>query len=208
MNAYKDILLPYSSNKFGEVIIFNPENGKTYYRTTHQQFKKFYDLMKSKGFEDGEINISIENNFLGIVNIAMQSLDNFYRSFRNELSDDGIGAIINPLFEESEITIKRLLEAQKELFTLFPGHKLKTFESGINFEDNTEVAVALLNSAILYALKDDIDSDYHNISDFSMNVSDFRSLFSALFTENNPNYDSQGRRITGIFQGLKWTTPD
>lgn len=208
LNEYKDKLMPYNTNKIGEIVVFNPENRKHYYRTTHTQFKQFYNLMMSKNFKEADIKLTVEQDLLGLVNIALQNLDNFYKSFPNDLAKNKLDNIIRPLVTDNNLTLEKLIQVQKDFYQLYPEYKDKTFEKTLNFEDKTEVLLAMLNVAILSYYKDDLGGDFSNISMFSMNFSDFSSLFKSIYSSENPEYDKEGRKITGIFQGLTWTTPD
>lgn len=208
LNEYKDSLLPYSTNKIGEIIVFNPENQKHYYRTTYNQYNKFFNLMHSKNFNDSDIKLSFDTHFVGLVNVALQNLDNFYRSFDNDLDKEKLENIIRPLTSDDNLHLDKLIKAQQEFYELYPTYKNKTFSPELNFEDKKEVLLALLNTAILSYHTDDIGSDFQSISNFSMNWSDYRDLFSSLWTGHRLEYDESGRKITGIFQGLVWSTPD
>ena len=180
LNEYKDSLLPYSTNKIGEIIVFNPENQKHYYRTTYNQYNKFFNLMHSKNFNDSDIKLSFDTHFVGLVNVALQNLDNFYRSFDNDLDKEKLENIIRPLTSDDNLHLDKLIKAQQEFYELYPTYKNKTFSPELNFEDKKEVLLALLNTAILSYHTDDIGSDFQSISNFSMNWSDYRDLFSSL----------------------------
>jgi len=160
--------------------------------------------MRSKKFEEKDIKLTLENNFLGIVNVALQNLDSFYKTFTNEVEKNQLDSIINPIIDSAEnLTLDKLIEAQQSMYALYPQYKNKTFSAELNFDDQKEVLLALLNVAILTYFKDDLGGDIKNISLFSMNFSDFKSLFSAIYSDERAEYDKEGRKITGIFQGLK-----
>ena len=129
-------------------------------------------------------------------------LDNFYKSFPNDLAKEKLENIIRPLLADNNLTLEKLIQVQKDFYQLYPEYKDKTFEKTLNFEDKTEVLLAMLNVAILSYYKDDLGGDFSNISMFSMNFSDFSSLFKSIYSSENPEYDKEGRKITGIFQGL------
>lgn len=66
----------------------------------------------------------------------------------------------------------------------------------------------MLNCALATAYRADFGADFQNISNPGANFSDFRDLLSAFWTDKHPNYDKEGRRITGVLQGLLFQTPD
>lgn len=206
LNEHKDLLLPYSTNKIGEIIIFNPENFTHYYRTTHFQFNKFYNLATQQGFSNSELKLSLDNNFLTLVNIAMTNLDDYYRLFTAS-EREGLEGIMEAL-TDSDITLKKLIEAQTSFYALNEEYKLKTFDASLNYGDKKEVLLALLNTAILSYNNTEFGGDFSGLSRFGFTFSDLGDTFRSLFDDSRKNYDKNNKRITGLFQSLDWTTPD
>ena len=206
LNEYKKLLLPYSTNKIGEIIIFNPEKFTHYYRTTHSEFNKFYNLMNKMEFSDSEIKLSLENDFLNIVNIAMTNLDDYYRLF-TEAEREGLSGIMD-ILNNPDINLKKLIEAQKAFYSINDEYKLKTFDSTLNYNDKKEVLLALLNTAILSYNNTDLGGDIQGLSRFGFTFADLGDTFRSILSNSRPKYNKENKRITGLFQSLDWTTPD
>lgn len=207
LNDYKDTLLPYGTNKIGEIVVYNPEEKTHYYQATHKMFDKFYDLMNTRGFVGDDIRLS-QNDFQGVVNMALQTLNTFARSFTDEVEKESIENLIRPLIADDNLNLNKLVTAYNEFMSLYPQYKNRVFEKNINFDDKKEVLLALLSTAIKMYHQDDVGSDFTGISEFALKFSDLKVMFTSLFSDENPDYNEEGKRITGLFQGLIFTTPD
>lgn len=207
VNEFKKELFPSSTDKLGEIIVYNPVTGQSDYGNVVTKFKDFKNIMYERGLQDS-LKIT-ENDLLGIENIAMYNLDVSLRSYRGADKEK-----VNKLFSIfndqnlEQIDLSKLLDIQKAFFEEFPEYKEKTLSTELNFNDDKELLLAMLQTAIISKNQTELSADFQNMSKFSLQFSDFKSLIAALYSRDQAEYDKAGRRIQGIVQGLAWTTPD
>lgn len=207
LNYFKDELLPTSNDKIGEIIVFNPENADSYYRVSTQKFEEFNDRMYEVGLSKS-LKI-FKRDLTGIENIALLNLDNFFRGYDGS-DKQKVRSIFSPFETEriDAISLEKLKEIQKEFVKSFGEYINKTPQANLNFEDPKEVLWALLQVAIISKSKMDVGGDFQNLSNWSLGLSDFKSLLAALYTDKQHEYDKETKKIQGIVQGLVFTTPD
>lgn len=211
LNEYKKDLLPYTTNKFGNIVIYNPENLKPYVKTIGSKFDQFANLLSKQGFKSNDLKLSLNNNFIDPLTQSLQELTNYENSIGDELGGEenkSVSDIILKLKTTNNINLEFIKELVKEFEAAYPQYKDKVYKTDINFDDKKEVIYALLNVALSTAYRADFGADFQNISNPGANFSDFRDLLSAFWTDKHPTYDKEGRRITGILQGLLFQTPD
>lgn len=211
INEFKDILFPYGDvNKLGEIIIFNPDpkSGQSYYRNNYKKYDEFVKLMINQKFKESDIKLK-ENNIISIENTAMYNLDATYRYYKGA-DKDVITEIFQPILDTdlNEMDYEKLLEIQRAFYDKYPTYREKSLDPKMSFDDDREVLLAMLQVAIISKGQVAMTGDFQHLSEFSLNASDFRSVIRSLYSDSNHNYDKEGQKITGIFQGLKWTTPD
>ena len=207
VNQFSKELFPSGSDKLGEIIVYNPRNGSSYYRNTLSKFKEYRDLASSQNMSD-TITIN-ENTLLGIEDMAMYNLDVNFRNY-NGPDKEKINQIFNLFMNTNlnDMDIDKLIEIQNAFFEKFPEYKKKSINPELNFSDDKEMLLALLQVAIVSKSGNEMTGDFKNLSKYSLNFSDFKSLFAALYSHEQSEYDKAGRRIQGLVQGLAWTTPD
>lgn len=207
INEFKNELLPTSNDKLGEIIIYNPESNDSYYVNTLGEFNSFKQRISQKGLKDS-LKIS-ENNIMGIEDIAMYNLNVGFKNYNGadkEFVNKLMAAMTNTNDDAQDL--EKLLEIQKAFFDEYKGYKEKSLSPLLNFDDPREMLLALLQVAIISKSHMEVSGDFQNMSNFSFNFSDFKSLVAALYTHNQADYDKSGRKIQGMVQGLLWTTPD
>lgn len=207
-NEFKDMLFPQGNGKLAQIIVYNPHNSQVYTKTTYNKFNEFSELMNEKGLGD-VLKLSLEKDISGVEDVALYNLDANLRKFDGSEKKE-----INQIFEKfrnadfDHIDVTTLIEVQKDFFDKYPDYKYKTFEGNLNFEDQKEVILALLQVAIVSKSNMELAVDFQRLSKLSLGFSDFKSLFTALYTEDQAKYDKNAKRIQGMVQGLLWTTPD
>ena len=202
VNYFKKELLPSSSDKLGEIIVYNPESTQSYYRNTMDKFDEFRDRMNLKG----KTLTFDENNIEGIENVALYNLDANVRAFSGPEKSE-----IESLFGDTDLNtadFSRLMEIQRGFLDLYKDYKTKLMTPELNFTDPKEVLYALLQSAIIAKSGMDLAGDFQNMSKYSCGFSDFKSLMAALYTHDQAEYDKLGRKIQGLTGGLAFATPD
>ena len=209
INQFKKELLPSSNSKLGEIIVYNPESGDSYYNTVIKEYDMFRNRMSEKNMEN-KLKLS-KDNILGVEDVALYNLDVTLRSFRSsEQEEEKIHKIFS-LFENAEVAqmeLDRLVEVQKSFLDEFPAYKEKSLKPEINFDDPKEMLLAMLQVAIVTKSKAALSGDFVGLSEMSLGFSDFKSLVAAIYSKEQAKYNKQGKRIQGIVQGLVWTTPD
>lgn len=207
-NAFKNELFPQESGKLAQIIVYNPVKNKVYSRNTFEKYDEFKAQMYKAGLQD-ELILTKESNVMGIEDIALYNLDLNLRQFSGA-DRDQISAIFSKFQDVkfTDINLETLLDIQKTLFATFPGYKEKTMTPTLNFDDPKEVLFALLQVAIVTNSQLNPQGDFQNLTTYSMGFSDFRSLLTALYSDNIAKYNKEGKRIQGMVQGLVWTTPD
>lgn len=212
VNNLKDELFPGGAGRLGKIIVYNPVNQDPYHKSSISKYKEFRDRMNKKGL--GDKLILKEDNVLGIVDIAHLTLNSYLTNFEGSekevktirdifhLEGDDIGIDI-----ESK-NLEELLEIQKEFYQQFPELKNKSLEKGFDLGNKNEMLLALLQVAIVSRNQGDITGDFRGLTKFSLNFSDFKSLFAAIYTDKQSTYDREGRRIQGVVRGMVFSPPD
>lgn len=208
LNKFKNELLPSLGSKLGEIIIYNSESGQSYYDSITSKYDEFRNLM-SKRSELSDKLVLTKDNILGIEDVAMYNLDVNLRHYSGE-DKEKVNAVFS-LFEDTDLAqmdLDKLLVTVNSFFDAFPEYKTKSVKPDLNFSDQKEMLLALLQTAIVSKNQMDLSGDFQSMSNLSMGFSDFKSLVAALYTKDQAEYDKTGRKIQGIVQGLWWTTPD
>ena len=207
VNMFKNTLFPQGHGKLSQILVFNPENNTIYPRNTFSKFSAFKERMYAAGLKE-KLRLT-ENDISGIEDIAMYNLDACFRKFNGAEKKD-INEIFS-LFRETnfdDIDVEQLMDIQKAFYAKYGDYRDKTAKGTVNFEDPKEVLLALLQVALVSKNQMSLEGDFQKLSKLSLGFSDFRSLISVLYTDNQAKYNSEGKRIQGIVQGLLWTTPD
>ena len=203
VNQLKKELLPTSNCKLGEIIVYNPESGESYYNTVTNEYDMFRNRMSEVGMAD-KLKLT-KDNVLGVEDVALYNLDASLRSFRStEQEEERVHKIFN-LFEDVDVAqmeLDKLIEVQKAFYDEFPAYKEKSLKPEMNFDDPKEALFAMLQVAIVTKSKAALAGDFTELSEMSLGFSDFKSLIAALYSKEQAKYDKQGKRIQGIVQGL------
>lgn len=207
VNEFKDKLFPGGVGKLSQIILFNTRDFSNYYRNVYGEYNYFRDRMHKMGLGD-DLRLT-ENDIAGIEDIAWSNLDTNWRNFSGP-DKEKIEQIFSPIRDTNMdmADVKTLENIQKEFFKAFPEYSDMTVKSGLDFQDDKQCLLALLQTAIVSKSELIPEGDFQRLSNFSLGFSDFKSLLSSLFTENQEDYDREGKRIHGLVQGLVWTTPD
>ena len=203
VNEFRSELFPGNQGKLGQIIIFNPRNNQSYYRNIFDKYKEFKELMFAKGMEK-DLKLK-EEDVPGIEDITMYTLDTNLRKFNGSDQEKAdIERIFTPIRDTNLdlADLNVLIDIQKAFFDTYPDYKSKSLDPKVNFTDDKEVLLALLQVAIISKSKINPTGDFQNLSKFSLGFSDFYSLLKALYTEDQAMYDKDGRRIQGLVQGL------
>lgn len=212
VNNLKDELFPGGAGRLGKVIVYNPVNQDPYHKGSITKYKEFRDRMNKKGLGD-KLALK-EDNVLGIVDIAHLTLNSYLTNFEGSekevktirdifhLEGDDIGIDI-----ESK-NLEELLEIQKEFYQQFPELKNKSLENGFDLGNKNEMLLALLQVAIVSRNQGDMTGDFRGLTKFSLNFSDFKSLFAGIYTDKQSTYDRERRRIQGVVRGMVFSPPD
>lgn len=207
LNKFRSELLPSSTDKIGEIIVYNPASGDSVYGNAMPKFSEFVDRMHEVNMQD-QLKLK-ESDILGIENAAMYNLDVALRSYSGKDKED-INVIFN-LFNNTnleQIDLDRLLDIQKIFYDKYPSYKEKSLKPDMNFDDEREMLLAMLQVAIITKSQMDLSGDFIGMTKYSLGFSDFKSMLSAIYSKDRAEYDKTGKKIQGIVQGLVWTTPD
>jgi hypothetical protein len=146
-----------------------------------------------------------QDNVSSIEDIALYNLDVNLRKF-NGSARETVDKVFQKFRDTSldQIDINQLMDIQKDLYESaeFAGYKARTLKGDINFDDDKEVLLALLQVAIASKSQMDLDGDFQRMSKLSLGFSDLKSLVAALYTDDQAKYDKEGRKIQGLVQGL------
>lgn len=209
VNEFRDQLFPGGRGKLGQVIAYNSIANKSYSQNVFSKYKEFKDLMYKRDMQS-DLKLK-EDDISGIEDIALYNLNTGLRNLNLSVDEEKRVKGIFNLTDNTNLDaldVEKLIDIQKTFYDEFPGYKDKTFTTGINFNDNKEVLLALLNVLIATKSKMVLHEDSYGMSKWSLGFSDFKSLFAALYTKDQAKYDKEGKKIQGIVRGLIWTTPD
>lgn len=201
VNEFRNELFPGNQGKLGQIVIFNPKIYQSYYRNVFDKYKEFKTLMYSKGMEK-DLKLK-ESDVPGIEDIAMYTLDTNLRKFNgSEQEKSDIERIFIPMRDTNLdlVDLNTLLDIQKAFFDTYPDYRV--LKPQINFSDNKEVLLALLQTAIITKGQIKPEGDFQDLSKLSLGFSDFFSLVKSLYTDNQALYNKEGKRIQGLVQGL------
>jgi hypothetical protein len=206
LNHFKNDLFN-ASDKFGEIIVFNPISGESYYDNASKSFKIFENQMYNTKLQD---SLNINKHLLSnIEDMAMYNLDSNLRSYNGEDKEK-----LQTIFGQFEtaslasIDLENLYEIQNQFLEAFPEYKERTLTPEINFADNKEVIYTLLQTAIVTKDQQSLTGDFVGMSNFALYASDFKSLIAAIYTHDQEEYNATGKKIQGLMRGLSFVTPD
>ena len=201
LNKFRSELLPSSTDKIGEIIVYNPASGDSVYGNAMPKFSEFVDRMHEVNMQD-QLKLK-ESDILGIENAAMYNLDVALRSYSGKDKED-----INVLFNTfnntnlEQIDLTRLLEIQKIFYDKYPSYKEKSLKPDMNFDDEREMLLAMLQVSIITKSQMELTGDFIGMTKYSLGFSDFKSMLSAIYSKDRAEYDKTGKKIQGIVQGL------
>ena len=201
LDEFRNELLPNQAYKLGQLITFNPKTGDNFYVPMTEALDLYKDRMFKLGL-DKEVNIR-EEDLLAIEDVALNDLQSVLDNYEGEHRDklDGIAKML----EEGHVgtmSKERLTKTLEALLKEFPDYINKTIDAKMNFEDPIEVILALLQTAILTKSDIDLHGDFRDLTKYSFQYADFKSLVTSLYKKNQEQYDKLGNKIQGLFQGL------
>lgn len=207
VNEFHNELFPTSAFKLGQILTFNPRNAVTYSKPSQEALRMFKNRVNKTG-SIIEINIK-EENLLGIQDVALNNIVSALKHYEGPFRGK-IDKVLNKLGEGylESIDKVKLIDARSELLREFPTYINKTIEPKLNFDDPIEVILALLQVAIL--TKDGIEpiGDFQNLTKYSIQGADFRTLLKSIYTQNIDEYDENGKKVQWLVGGLAWTNPE
>lgn len=207
LNKFYKQLFPNDVFKLGDIITFNTREASHYYEPSHVVLDKFVSFM-GKHKRSSEINIT-ENNLLGVEDVALSKLQG---ALNNYVGDDSeFSGKLSNLFDNKtydDIVVEDLIKVRELLLDKYPEYKNKQMTPDINFNDQIEVLFAYLQVAILSKQGFNLYGDFTDITEWSIEFEDFKSLIDAVYTKNQEEYTKAGKKIQGIFAGLAWTNPE
>ncbi len=201
LEEFRKDLLPGKSYKFGQILSFNPKNGDTYYMPMPKALRLYRDRMASLNLSS-EIKI-LDSDLLGIEDIALNDVMTVMKFYGGQ-HKDSINIVKNILGDGhiESIDKERLIAARDAFLEQFPDYVNKTIEPKLDFDDEIGVIFALLQTAILTKEGIELHGDFRDLTKFSFQSADFKSLISSVYTKNVQEYDKTGKKIQGLFQGL------
>lgn len=207
LDEFRNELLPNQAYKLGQLITFNPETADNSYVPMTEALKIYKDRMFKKGL-DKEMNIK-ESDLLAIEDVALNDLHSVLDNYEGEHKDklDSIAKMLGQ-GHINDISKERLVKTLEALLKEFPDYINKTIDAKLNFEDPVEVILALLQTAILTKSDIELHGDFRDLTKYSFQFADFKSLVTSLYKKNQEQYDKLGNKIQGLFQGLVWASPE
>ena len=207
LNEFRNDLLPNNAFKIGQLITFNPKNGDSSYTPMTDALELYNNHMFKKGLKN-DVKIK-DSDLLGIEDIALNDffsvIDNYQGSEKEKL--EGISNMLKG-GHISDISEQRLKDTLEALYKEFPEYVGKTMDTKLNFSDPVEVIIALLQTAILTKSDIELHGDFTDLTKYSFQFADFKSLITSLYKKNQEVYDKFGNKIQGLFQGLVWASPE
>lgn len=197
--------LNLKENKVEAIEVFNLQWGETYYRPYQTTFKKFVQLMDKR-----KLSTKLEEtNLPDITETLRNTVRNVLRNFggsgdEKSKLEGALSDIVNPF---SEINLIKLLEVQKNFREAFPYLEGRTLKE-LSFNDEREYLYALVSTLIIMNQNLAPTGDFVAMKNFAIAFSDFKSIFSGLYSDKQEEYDANGKKIQGIIGGLSTITPD
>ena len=175
LNEYKDVLLAKGAYKLGEIIVFNSRNGKSRYRSSATVLTWFRRRMNEVGMGD-KIKIN-DNDLVGTEDLALMTLNTYVKNYagKGQKEVENIFSILqNNRFDE--ISRERLIEARDQFLIAFPEYRDVEPTKELDFQNQTEVLYALLQTAILSKSGIKPEVDFQGLTEYSIEAGDFQSL--------------------------------
>lgn len=207
IDEFKKDLLPNSAYKLGQLISFNPKNGANYYTPMTEALEIYKNRMVKKGL-DKEINIH-QSDLMAIEDVALHDVNTMFRNYDGAHKErlKGIAAMLGDGHLEN-IDKERLIAVRDAFLKEFPDYINKTADPKLDFDDHLGVIFALIQTAILTKSGVELHGDFRDLTKYSFQYADFKSLITGLYTHNVEQYDKLGNKIQGLFQGLVWSSPE
>lgn len=201
IDEFKKDLLPNSSFKLGQLISFNPKNGDSYYTPMVEALEIYRNQMAKRKLLN-EVTI-LDSDLLGIEDIALHDVITVLTQYEGK-DQKHVDEIIEIIGDGTLIDIdkERLIKARKVFLQHFPEYLNQTPDAKLNFNDQLSIIFALLQTAILAREGIVMHGDFRDLTKFSIQWGDLKSLIKPLYTKNIEQYDKAGRKIQGLFQGL------
>ena len=200
-------LLPNQAYKMGQLITFNPKTADNFYVPMTEALKIYKKRMAAKGL-DKEVNIK-ESDLMAVEDVALYDLLSVLGNYEGE-HDKAFETITDILGDGhiQDMDKNRLVKALEAVWAEFPDYKHKTVNPKLNFGDPVEVVIALLQTAILTKSNIELHGDFRDLTKYSFQTADFKTLINNLYKKTHDEYDKLGNKIQGAFQGLVWSSPE
>lgn len=185
--------------------ILNKDGFQRSAKNMNNMFSMYNDIMKSKKLQNN-LNVSI------LSSIEDQAYNLIRNSFTSYTAEDkkGLEKVLANIEgkEFKDLSYEKLVEVKNAFLKEYPHLLDNTGNPKINFEDPKEVMYAVLQVALLSKNDNNLYGDFMHMRDWSISFPDVRSLFSALYTHKQEEYDDSGKRVLGLMGGLMLSTPD
>lgn len=206
-NNFYDVLR-LDKNKIEDIIVFNLQSGKYYYRDLDSTFESFNNLMKNTSLKN---RLSAYDNVKSAVESAKYIIRNVLRSYTKSdksIMENVLSPIINESINIEDLSTVQLKQIMLKFREIYPQIAAKKVHDSLNFNDDVEYLYSILSRLLL--LKEDITpyGDTANLKEFGASFSDIKSIFKPLFSNKKEEYDADGRRIQGIIGGTMTVPPD
>jgi hypothetical protein len=203
LNKFYDEL-NLKENKLEAIEVFNLQRGEFYSKEYRAIFDKFIELMARQKFE---VRLNPLDNLPNVSQVASGTIRNALRSYSAE--DKGkVESILGPIMDQfTEVSSKRLLAVQAEFRREFPYLEGRTLDK-LAFNDEKEYLYALLSTLVIMKQNLVPHGDFIGMKNFAVAFSDFKSIFSGLYSDSQEEYDKNRNKIQGIIGGLSTITPD
>ena len=190
----------------GQLITFNPKTADNFYVPMTEALKIYKKRMAAKGL-DKEVNIK-ESDLMAVEDVALYDLLSVLGNYEGE-HDKAFETITDILGDGhiQDMDKNRLVKALEAVWAEFPDYKHKTVNPKLNFGDPVEV-IALLQTAILTKSNIELHGDFRDLTKYSFQTADFKTLINNLYKKTHDEYDKLGNKIQGAFQGLVWSSPE
>lgn len=209
LNKFANEIFPNEVFKLGDIITFNTIEGKHHYEPSHVVLNKFKNFMGENNLSD-QIKLN-EDNVINIEDIALMKIYSSLDSYNSAgVHDDIISSIENLFVNKSydDVVAADLIKIREILLEKYPEYGTKEMTADINFNDHIEVLFAYLQVAILSKSGFDLFGDFVDLTKWSIEFEDFKSLLDAIYTKDQQLYTKAGKKVQGLFSGLAWTNPE
>ena len=208
LNEYSNELFIGKGSRIGNITTYNPQLGKPVYKSTKKMLDIFINRMTEIG-RKSKIKLNPEIHVVSEIKMALNNVIDSQTSYEGKSK-----GVLEQIFSSwknvdlDSIDAQKLNETRIAMLKAFPELGTKQLNPILNFSDPVEYLYTLLQIAILKKDGADLHGDVEGLTKYSLQFSDFKSLIAALYTKNQPEYNSEGVKVLGLMGGLMQSTPD